>query len=221
MSGFLVLLNRELAVNFLDLKTLITNLIFFILSVFIFLLSFSNDIKILQSYFHCVIWVVFLFSVVFSTEQFFESDFKDGSLKELITTGYSPLDIILSKFLGVLVMILLPILIIFPILIYVIDSNYFLYKSLIKSIILGGPSIILINLIGQILLANVKKNKILLFILIVPFYIPILIFGIGATELEIIEKSPDKNFVILIGLFMITLSISLITGKLAMEELNN
>ena len=221
MSSFLVLLNRELVVNFLDLKTIITNLIFFILSVFIFLLSFSNDMKILQSYFHCVIWVVFLFNVVFSTEQFFDSDLKDGSLKELIATGYGPLDIILSKFLGVLVMILLPILMIIPILIYVVDSNYFLYKSLIKSIILGGPSIILITLIGQILLENVRKNKILLFILIVPFYIPILIFGIGATELAIIEKNPDKNFFILIGLFMITLSISLITGKLAMEELNN
>ena len=44
---------------------------------------------------------------------------------------------------------------------------------------------------------------------------------LDSTELEIIEKSPDKNFFILIGLFMITLSISLITGKLAMEELNN
>ena len=79
----------------------------------------------------------------------------------------------------------------------------------------------MITLIGQILLSSLRKNKVLLFILLVPFYIPTLIFAIGAVELEMIQQSPDKNFYILIGIFMITFSISLITGKLAMEELNN
>ena len=53
-----------------------------------------------------------------------------------------------------------------------------------------------------------KKNKVLLFILLVPFYIPTFIFAIGAVELEMIQQSPDKNFYILIGIFMITFSIS-------------
>lgn len=203
------------------MRICVTNLIFFLVSIFIFVLSFSNDILNIKSYFHCIIWVVLLFNIVFSTEHFFEADYNDGSLKELLTLGYNVFDIILSKFLSILIMVLLPITIILPLLIYSIDTNYLFSASLIKTIILGSPSIILITLTGQILLANIRKNKILLFILIVPFYIPILIFGIGAIELEMIQQNPDKNFLVLIGLFMITLSVSLITGKLAMEELNN
>ena len=125
------------------------------MSIFIFVMSFSNDLDSAKSYVHCVIWVVLLFNIIFSTEQFFESDFSDGSIKELLTTGYNFFEIILSKFLSILIVVLLP------------------------------------------------------------------IFAIGAVELEMIQQSPDKNFYILIGIFMITFSISLITGKLAMEELNN
>ena len=221
MKKFLILLSRELNINIKNFSVLITNLIFFSMSIFIFVMSFSNDLDSVKSYVHCVIWVVLLFNIIFSTEQFFESDFSDGSIKELLTTGYNFFEIILSKFLSILIVILLPIILILPFFAYTIDNNYLFYDSLIKSVIFGGPSIILITLIGQILLSSLRKNKVLLFILLVPFYIPTFIFAIGAVELEMIQQSPDKNFYILIGIFMITFSISLITGKLAMEELNN
>ena len=65
MKKFLILLSRELNINIKNFSVLITNLIFFSMSIFIFVMSFSNDLDSVKSYVHCVIWVVLLFNIIF------------------------------------------------------------------------------------------------------------------------------------------------------------
>ena len=158
MKKFLILLSRELNINIKNFSVLITNLIFFSMSIFIFVMSFSNDLDSVKSYVHCVIWVVLLFNIIFSTEQFFESDFSDGSIKELLTTGYNFFEIILSKFLSILIVVLLPIILILPFFAYTIDNNYLFYDSLIKSVIFF-PSISVAPNIATILSPCPPKTK--------------------------------------------------------------
>jgi heme exporter protein B len=86
------------------------------------------------------------------------------------------------------------------------------------SIFLASPSLILISLVASLFSIQLKSNKILQFIIIFPFYIPIIIFttSIGHNQ----DKLYDNNFLILIGIFFITLPISLLTSRLIMREIN-
>ena len=95
--------------------------------------------------------------------------------------------------------------------------NWSLLRSPISSIFV---LLILISLIASLLTIQIKRNKVLQFIIIMPFYVPIIIFttsnydGIFYSSLEL------NKILILIGFFLITLPITLLLGKLILNEIN-
>ena len=220
MKKIFLLLKRELFVNFRNLDNLYINIFFFILSIFIFILSFGYDNLFSKEYGHAVIWSVVLFTIILSSEQFFIEDFWDGSIRELQIIGFSSHSIILVKLLVMWILLILPILFITPIMSLLLGIEPSEIKTLLISIALGSPSLLLISIIGIIITVQSKKNKLLLVTLILPFYIPILIFGVGSVELERKLISPTSNFFILIGIFLITLPITVFTGNYALKEVN-
>tara|TARA_X000000950_G_C13889512_1_gene650266 strand:- start:1804 stop:2469 length:666 start_codon:yes stop_codon:yes gene_type:complete len=220
MKKIFLLLKRELFVNFRNLDNLYINIFFFILSIFIFILSFGYDNLFSKEYGHAVIWSVVLFTIILSSEQFFIEDFWDGSIRELQIIGFSSHSIILVKLLVMWILLILPILFITPIMSLLLGIEPSEIKTLLISIALGSPSLLLISIIGIIITVQSKKNKLLLVTLILPFYIPILIFGVGSVELERKLISPTSNFFILIGIFLITLPNTLIAGNFAFREIN-
>ena len=84
---------------------------------------------------------------------------------------------------------------------------------LTANLLIASPSLVLISLISSLLSLQVRKNRILQFIIVLPFYIPPLIFSTSITE-------QNNNFFILIAIFFITLPITLILGKLILKEIN-
>ena len=220
MKKIFLLLKRELFVNFRNLDNLYINIFFFILSIFIFILSFGYDNLFSKEYGHAVIWSVVLFTIILSSEQFFIEDFWDGSIRDLQIIGFSSHSIILVKLLVMWILLILPILFITPIMSLLLGIEPSEIKTLLISIALGSPSLLLISIIGIIITVQSKKNKLLLVTLILPFYIPILIFGVGSVELERKLISPTSNFFILIGIFLITLPNTLIAGNFAFREIN-
>ena len=97
----------------------------------------------------------------------------------------------------------LPIIIIAPLILYSFFGVYPHNKTLIISLFLGSPTLILLASLGEILLLRARKNKIMLLLIIAPFYVPVLIFGIGTIDLVRLGYSPNHNFYILIGFFTI------------------
>ena len=101
-----------------------------------------------------------MFSLIFSVDQFYDSDFKDGSLKELKILGYSSVEIIISELLTMWFFIALPIIIIAPLILYSFFFGVYPYnKTLIISLFLGSPSLILLASLGEILLLRARKIK--------------------------------------------------------------
>lgn len=218
MNLFL-LINREFKLSIKNFKNALFNIFFFVISSFIFFLSLGSEFEAIIEFSHGIIWSVLLFSLIFSVDQFYDADFKDGSLKELKILGYSSVEIIISKLLTMWFFIALPIIIIAPLILYSFFGVYPHNKTLIISLFLGSPTLILLASLGEILLLRARKNKIMLMLIIIPFYIPILIFGVSAIDIAKLGYIPDKNFIILVGFFMITLPLTLVFGKLCIDQI--
>ena len=117
--------------------------------------------------------------------------------------------------------IILPILTLTPVLTIMLPINFQNIKILLFSLILGSPSLLMIATIAEILTIQAKKSKVIILILVFPLYVPVLIFGVGSNKTLINEQDPLNNFFILFAFFLITLPITIISGKLALKELNN
>lgn len=221
MTDAFKLIRREFNLNLKNLKASFLNIYFFIISSFIFFISLSSELSKIEEISHGIIWCILFFSLIFSVDQFYDADYNDGSLKELKTLGYSSTEIILSKFFIMWLFIALPLIILSPVVLYSFTGSYPYNKILSISLFLGSPSLILLASLGEILLLKARKNKIMLLLIIAPFYVPVLIFGIGTIDLVRLGYSPNHNFYILIGFFMITLPLTLILGKLSIGKVGD
>ena len=220
MKKFSALFYREIFIGFRNIGNLTISLSFFFISIIIFIISLGPNPEILSSTGFAIIWATVLFTIILSADQFFLKDFLDGSLKELQIIGYSPESIIIVKVIVMWIFLILPLLLFTPILSLMLQLQSKETIYLLFSITLGSPSILLIASIGTLLTLQSKNNKVLLLILVYPFFIPILIFGVGSIQSSDSMVNNQSNFLVLIAIFLITLPITLISGKYAFKEVN-
>lgn len=166
------------------------------------------------------IWIILIFSMMLSSDNFLQNDFNDGSLKELQFLGYSEEIIFLSKCLVMWTMIIIPILFIIPLLVVFFNLDFLTTLNLLVTIFLATPSLTLISVLSSLFSIQLKRNKIIQFIIVFPFYIPVLIFSTSSNNfLEETNKS-NNNFLILIAIFFITLPICVYISRLIIREIN-
>ena len=220
-SSFTKLLKREFSLSLSNILLIFFNQFFYCIGVIIFIIAIGTEEEILRKTAFGIIWTLVIFTILFSVEQFFVQDYRDGSLKELQTIGYSPEVIIITKLITMWFFIILPILTLTPVLTIMLPINFQNIKILLFSLILGSPSLLMIATIAEILTIQAKKSKVIILILVFPLYVPVLIFGVGSNKTLINGQDPLNNFFILFAFFLITLPITIISGKLALKELNN
>ena len=131
-----------------------------------------------------------------------------GWLDQTISSPIPLEFILLSKSIAYWLLIIIPLLISLPFFIILLNISLKLIPWLFISILIGGLSISLIGIIGSALTLGAKRGNILLPILIIPFIIPILIFGVGVSEAISVNESPIGNLFLLIGFTLIYLVIS-------------
>ena len=219
MTDLVTLLKREFKLSVKNLKGSFHNIFFFIASSFIFFVSFGSEHEVVKEFSHGIIWSVLFFSIIFSVDQFYDIDFRDGSLKELKIMGYGSIEIVVSKFVVMWLFLALPIILIAPLMLYSFSGIYPYNKVLITSLLLGSPSLVLLASLGEILLLKARKNKVMLLLIIIPFYLPILIFGVSAIDLVKLGYTANKNFLLLLGFFLVTLPLTLLFGKLSIDQI--
>ena len=221
MRQFSALFYRELFIGFKNTNNFLISFFFFLVGVLIFIFAAGSDQETLLKIGHAIVWSIILFTTILSSEQFFLKDYLDGSLKELQVIGYNPEIIILTKTMVMWIYLILPLVIFTPLIGIMLQIDIKEILILVFSIILGSPSLLLITSIGVLLTIQSSNNKVILLVLIFPFFIPILIFGVGAIEVSRSMMNPSSNFFILIAIFLITLPLTMILGKYAFKEMNN
>ena len=205
---FISHIKREFLINFRSLIDVISIISFMILIVTLFVLGigpFEEKLKLVSN---AIFWIGLILAIIPSLEKTLQRDYDNGWLDQTITSPLPLEFILLSKSIAYWLIIIVPLLISFPFLVILLNISFKLIPWLFISIIIGGLSISLIGIIGSALTLGAKRGNILLPILIIPFIIPILIFGIGISETITINESPRGNLFLLIGFTLIYLVIS-------------
>ena len=219
MINTLKLIEREISLSFKNSKGLLSYASFFFIALVLFIFAIGPDVEILSLLFRPILWVIMIFALISISETFVYEDYLDGSLQELQCLGYSEISIFLSKCFAMTISLLIPNLILIPISsIFFNVENFFLIET-IFFIILAFPTLSLISILSALISLQVKKNKFIQFILIMPFFIPIVIFSTGTNFL--LNIGNEFKILILISLFLITLPLCIFLGRLVIKEINH
>ncbi len=177
-----------------------STVVFFVVAVTLFPLGVGPETAVLARIASGVLWVSALLAAMLSLDRLFQADFEDGSL-DLLALGPLPLELaVLAKSAAHWATTGLPLIIVSPILAVLMQLDAGGYLTLVAAMALGTPALSLIGGIGAALTVGIRRGGVLLSLLVLPLYIPVLIFGVGAVEAAIDGLTQRPQLLILAAL---------------------
>lgn len=177
---------------------------FFTISTVLFAFGIGTESNLLKNIGAAVIWVCALLSSMMAAPKIFDEDYEDGTLSLMFLQGHLPEIIIISKIISNWITSSLPLIIISPFLamLFNIEEKAL---SIMLSLLVGTPTIFIIGTLGAALTLGIKRAGNLIGIIILPLYIPTLIFGVNG------------NIPMLIAILLIMLPVGVIASSLAVK----
>lgn len=179
-AAFIALLRRDLLLAFRHRGELANPLIFFLMVVTLFPLGVSPEIGLLRKIAPGVIWIAALLSALFSLESLFRSDFDDGALEQLLLSPQPLALMVLAKVMAHWLVSGLPMLLFAPVLGLLLAMPTDAIWILMATLVIGTPLLSLIGAVGVALTVGLRRGGLLLSLLILPLYVPVLIFATSA-----------------------------------------
>jgi len=175
-------IQRDLLLAMRRRSDVLTTLFFFIIVVSLFPLGVGPEINILRTMAPGVVWVAALLASMLSLGRMFSSDYLDGTLEQMLLSPQSLAMLVLGKALAHWLVTGVPLVLMSPVLGIQYDLSADALLVLTASLLLGTPVLSLIGAIGAALTLGLRGGGVLVSLLVLPLYIPILIFGAGAVE---------------------------------------
>ena len=183
-SVMLALIRREIALGLRQKGEVLTPLVFFMVIASLFPLGVGAESSLLLRMAPGVLWVSALLAAMLSLQHMFATDYADGSLEQMVLSP-TPLGLlVLAKALAHFLLSGVPLVLMAPVLGLQFGLDGRALGILMLSLLLGTPTLSLIGSIGAALTLGVRGAGVLLSLLILPLYIPVLIFGAGAVEAD-------------------------------------
>ncbi|MEY4195226.1 MAG: hypothetical protein RLZZ226_1594 [Pseudomonadota bacterium] len=216
-APFLALLRRDLLLAFRHRGELANPLLFFALVVTLFPLGVSPDPGLLRKIAPGVIWIAALLSALFSLENMFRSDFDDGAMEQMALSPYPLPALVLAKILAHWLVSGLPMLLMAPLLALLLSLPDSAIKTLMVTLLMGTPLLSLIGSIGVALTVGLKRGGVLLTLLVLPLYIPILIFATQAVTAASAGLPVEGQIYFLGSLLVLGVTLAPIAGAAALR----
>lgn len=180
MSGFLALLRRDLTLALNEGSALGTALGFYLVVVALLPLGLGPDLKLLSRIAPGVLWIALLLAALLSLPRVFETDHEDGSL-EVMAMAPLPLELaVAAKALAHWISTGVPLALAAPVLGLMLNLEIGIVPALVATMLAGTPAISFLGSLGAALTLKARRSGLLLALLMLPLYIPTLIFGISA-----------------------------------------
>jgi heme exporter protein B len=207
VSAFFTLVARDLRLAFRQGGDAAMVVAFFILTVVLFPFGVGPEPELLQRIAAGVVWVTALLAALLSLERLFQADYEDGSLEALALLPL-PLEAqVLAKCLAHWLVTGLPLIIVAPLLGLLLHLDAAGYPPLIAGMALGTPVLSLIGAVGAALSLGARRGGVLLSLLVLPLYIPVLIFGVAAVEGEIAGFGARPHLLLLAALLVLAVGL--------------
>ncbi len=176
------IIRRDLTIAMRRRADVFTTLIFFAIVVSLFPLGIGPEPNTLRLIAPGIVWVGALLASMLALEQIFSADHRDGTLEQMLLTPQPVALLVAGKVLAHWLVSGVPLVLMAPLLGLQFDLSWDALQTLIVSLLLGTPTLSLIGAIGAALTLGLRSGGVLLALLVLPLYIPVLIFGAGAVE---------------------------------------
>ena len=183
----------------------LSTLFFFVIVVSLFPLGIGPETELLRSIAPGVVWVAALLASMLSLGRLFANDYQDGTLEQLLLTPQPLYLVVLGKVAAQWLTSELPLVCMAPLLGVQFGVSNDTLVVLVVSLVLGTPVLSMIGSIGAALTLGLRSSSVLISILVLPLYIPVLIFGAGAVEASIIGQSPTPHIYLLGAITVLSL----------------
>ncbi|MDP9196528.1 MAG: heme exporter protein CcmB [Pseudomonadota bacterium] len=218
MRPFLFLIRRDILLSFRQGTDSVLALLFLALVVILFPLGLNPEPEILQQAAAGVIWVAVLLSALLSFPRLFQDDYADGSLDLLFLSPLSPEAIALAKTLAHWLVCALPVLVLVPLLALMYGLPLPALGVLVLSLLAGTPAISFTGSVGAALILGARQGGILLGLLILPLYIPVMIFGTMAVDAALAGQPATPHLLLLASLSVASMVLSPLATAAALRQ---
>jgi heme exporter protein B len=205
LSVMLALLRREFSVALRQKGEVLTPLVFFVVVSSLFPLGVGPESALLLRMAPGVLWVSALLAAMLSLQRLFATDYADGSLEQMALSSTPMGLLVVSKALSHFLLSGLPLVLMAPVLGLQFGLEPRALGILMLTLLLGTPTLSLIGSIGAALTLGVRGAGVLLSLLILPLYIPVLIFGAGAVEADAAGLGFSGHLSLLAALLVLSL----------------
>ncbi|MCY4480004.1 MAG: heme exporter protein CcmB [Rhodospirillales bacterium] len=196
---FLRLVGRELTLALRGSIGTLMTVVFFVIAVTLFPLGVGPELGLLSRIAPGAVWVAALLAALLSLDRLFVADHEDGSLEQLML-GTLPLElVVLAKTVAHWLTTGLPLAVAAPVLALLLNMSVDGLVILVVSLLLGTPILSLIGAVGAALTVGLRRGSALIALLVLPLYVPVLIFGVGAVEGAVLDVGVHANLSILAG----------------------
>jgi heme exporter protein B len=196
---------RDLILAWRRRADVLSTLFFFVIVVSLFPLGIGPETQLLRSIAPGVVWVAALLASMLSLGRLFANDHQDGTLEQMLLTPQPLYLIVLGKVFAQWLVSEVPLVLIAPLLGVQFGLSQDTLLVLSASLLIGTPILSLIGSIGAALTLGLRGGGVLISLLVLPLYIPVLIFGAGAVDASIVGTSPLANVELLTAFFVVTL----------------
>jgi heme exporter protein B len=217
LNALLTIIKYDIRVTIRQAYSWLTPLLFFIIAISLFPLAISPDKVLLKQIAPGIIWVTALLSILISIDHLFKNDASQGYLDLFLLSTHSLPMLVLSKILSYWLTHCLPLIIISPLFSALFNLEKQEEITLIVTLLLGTPILCLLGAIGAALIVGIRQSGLLLPILIMPLYIPVLIFATAALLATSYHQPVTAYYAILAALLLFSLVLSPLITSMALR----
>jgi len=196
-------LRRDIRLAMRRRTDVLTTLFFFVIVVSLFPLGVGTEKQVLRMLGPGVVWVAALLASMLALERLFAADHEDGTLEQMLLTPQPLSVLVLAKVVAHWLLTGLPLVLIAPL----IALQYHLPEparmAMMLSLLVGTPILSLVGAIGAALTLGLRGGGVLLSLLILPLYIPVLVYGAGAVTVSTIDFADTRPYFSLLGAFLL------------------
>jgi heme exporter protein B len=217
VRSFFALIMRDLRLAVREGGAIGTALGFFLVVVSLMPLGLGPDLNLLARIAAGVLWIALLLAALLSLNRIFEADYEDGTL-DVLATGPLPLELVsAAKALAHWITTGIPLAVLAPVLGILLNLDLNAYPILVATTLLGTPAVSFLGAVGAALTMKTRRGGLLLALIVLPLYVPTLIFGISAVSAPAGPGGMQASFLILAAISLVTVVLGPVAAAAALR----
>jgi heme exporter protein B len=217
VKSFWALVRRDLRLAVREGGAIGTALGFFLIVVSLMPLGLGPDLNLLARIAAGILWIALLLAALLSLNRIFEADYEDGTL-DVLATGTLPLELVATaKSLAHWITTGIPLALLAPVLGILLNLDLASYPILVGTTLVGTPAVSFLGAIGAALTVKARRGGLLLALVVLPLYVPTLIFGISAVSAAAGPAGMGAAFLILAAISLAAVVLGPIAAAAALR----